>query len=73
MQTTYFERPEGTLAYSDYGGNGELVLMLPGMGDLRSEYRYLLADRAWLTIYRQKMPDRNVPNYRQSMADTSVG
>ena len=41
MQTQYFERPEGTLAYSDYGGSGELVLMLPGMGALRSEYRYL--------------------------------
>ena len=32
MHTQYFERPEGTLAYSDYGGNGQLVLMLPGMG-----------------------------------------
>ena len=41
MQTQYFERPEGRLAYSDYGGNGELVLMLPGMGALRSEYRFL--------------------------------
>ncbi len=41
MQTRYLERPEGTLAYSDYGGSGELVLMLPGMGALRSEYRFL--------------------------------
>jgi pimeloyl-ACP methyl ester carboxylesterase len=41
VQTQYFERPEGTLAYSDYGGSGELVLMLPGMGALRSEYRFL--------------------------------
>ena len=41
MQTQFFERPEGTIAYSDYGGDGELVLMLPGMGALRSEYRYL--------------------------------
>lgn len=40
-QTQYFERQEGTLAYSDYGGSGDLVLMLPGMGALRSEYRYL--------------------------------
>jgi pimeloyl-ACP methyl ester carboxylesterase len=40
-QTLYFERPEGTLAYTDYGGSGELVIMLPGMGSLRSEYRYL--------------------------------
>jgi pimeloyl-ACP methyl ester carboxylesterase len=41
MQTKLFERPEGTLALSDYGADGDLVLMLPGMGALRSEYRYL--------------------------------
>jgi len=41
MQTQYFQRPEGTLAYDDYGGSGELVLMLPGIAALRSEYRYL--------------------------------
>lgn len=41
LQTKYFERPEGTIAYTDYGGSGQLVLMLPGMGALRSEYRYL--------------------------------
>ena len=41
MQTNYFKRPQGSLAYSDYGGSGELVLMMPGMGALRSEYRFL--------------------------------
>jgi pimeloyl-ACP methyl ester carboxylesterase len=41
MQTEYFERPEGVLAYTDYGGSGEPVVMLPGMGALRSEYRFL--------------------------------
>lgn len=41
MRTQTFQRPEGTLAYTDYGGSGEVVLMLPGMGALRSEYRYL--------------------------------
>jgi len=41
METGYFERQEGRIAYSDYGGDGELVLMLPGMGALRSEYRFL--------------------------------
>ena len=44
MQTQYLERPQGKLAYSDYGGEGEIVLMLPGMGALRSEYRYLVPD-----------------------------
>ena len=41
MQTQFFERPEGSLAFSDYGGHGQPVLMMPGMGALRSEYRYL--------------------------------
>jgi pimeloyl-ACP methyl ester carboxylesterase len=47
MKTQYFKRPEstlaveGTLAYDDSGGDGALVLMEPGMGDLRGEYRFL--------------------------------
>jgi len=41
METQFFTRPEGTLAYTDYGGDGEMVVMLPGMGALRSEYRFL--------------------------------
>jgi pimeloyl-ACP methyl ester carboxylesterase len=41
METQFFERAEGKLAYSDYGGSGVTVLMLPGMGDLRGEYRFL--------------------------------
>ena len=41
MDTQYFERPEGTIAYDDSQGAGELVIMWPGMGALRSEYRYL--------------------------------
>jgi len=31
------------VTYDDTGGNGPLVLALPGMGDLRSEYRFLRA------------------------------
>jgi pimeloyl-ACP methyl ester carboxylesterase len=41
VQTKFFKRPQGALAYSDYGGRGDLVFMLPGMGALRSEYRCL--------------------------------
>jgi pimeloyl-ACP methyl ester carboxylesterase len=41
MQTQFFKRPEGTIAYDDSRGEGQLVIMLPGMGDLRSEYRFL--------------------------------
>lgn len=41
MTTQYMKHEEGRLAYTDYGGAGDLVLMLPGMGALRQEYRFL--------------------------------
>jgi len=41
MQTLFFERPAGAIAYDDSGDAGELVMMLPGMGDLRAEYRFV--------------------------------
>ncbi len=36
----FLERPDGRLAYDDVG-HGPLVVMVPGLGDLRAEYRYL--------------------------------
>lgn len=41
MQTKFLELSAGRLAFEDYGGGGQLVLMLPGMAALRSEYRFL--------------------------------
>ena len=41
MNTQYMTHEGGKLAYTDYGGTGDLVLMLPGMGALRQEYRFL--------------------------------
>ncbi len=40
MQTLFLNRPGGTIAY-DERGSGPLVLCIPGLGDLRGEYRYL--------------------------------
>jgi pimeloyl-ACP methyl ester carboxylesterase len=37
--TQFLERPEGRIAY-DVTGEGPLVLCLPGMGELRSVYRF---------------------------------
>ncbi|WP_409660821.1 alpha/beta fold hydrolase [Caldimonas sp.] len=37
----YLDVGAGRIAYDDTGGNGPLVLAIPGMGDLRSEYRAL--------------------------------
>lgn len=39
--TRFLVREEGRIAYDDTGGPGPLVLAIPGMGDLRSEYRAL--------------------------------
>ena len=38
--TSYLTRPEGRVAY-DVDGNGTLVVLVPGMGDLRTTYRFL--------------------------------
>jgi pimeloyl-ACP methyl ester carboxylesterase len=36
----HLDRPEGRVAY-EVSGNGPLVVLVPGMGDLRSAYRFL--------------------------------
>ena len=38
--TKFLDRPDGRIAYDD-GGAGPLVVMVPGLGDLRQEYRFL--------------------------------
>jgi pimeloyl-ACP methyl ester carboxylesterase len=38
--THYLTRPDGRVAF-DVDGSGPLVVLVPGMGDLRSTYRYL--------------------------------
>jgi pimeloyl-ACP methyl ester carboxylesterase len=40
-QTLFLDRPEGRIAY-DVIGSGPLVVGVPGMGDLRSNFRYLV-------------------------------
>lgn len=40
VSKTYLVRPEGRIAY-DVTGSGPLLVLVPGMGDLRSSYRLL--------------------------------
>lgn len=40
-QTRFLDVGGGRIAYDDTGGDGPLILAIPGMGDLRSEYRLL--------------------------------
>jgi len=39
--TQFLVAPEGRIAFDDTGGSGRLVVAVPGMGDMRAEYRYL--------------------------------
>jgi pimeloyl-ACP methyl ester carboxylesterase len=40
-KTQYLQRPGGRLAY-DVQGSGQLIVAVPGMGDIRSTYRFLV-------------------------------
>jgi pimeloyl-ACP methyl ester carboxylesterase len=40
-ETRFLAVDGGRIAYDDTGGSGPLILAIPGMGDLRSEYRLL--------------------------------
>jgi len=40
QQTSYLSCPEGRIGY-DVSGSGALVVLVPGMGDLRAGYRFL--------------------------------
>jgi pimeloyl-ACP methyl ester carboxylesterase len=41
VHTTRLERNGGTIAFDDTGGDGPLMMLVPGAGDVRSEYRHL--------------------------------
>jgi pimeloyl-ACP methyl ester carboxylesterase len=41
LPTQYLDSPAGRIAFDDTGGNGPLVIAVPGLGDVREEYRYL--------------------------------
>lgn len=48
----YLDRPEGKIAY-DVRGSGPRVVLVPGMGELRSSYRFLapaLVDAGWTVV-----------------------
>jgi len=50
-ETQFLTLGQGRIAYDDTGGSGLLVLAIPGMGDLRSEYR-ALRPLLWQAGYR---------------------
>ena len=51
--TQHLDRPDGRLAFDDTGGDGPLIVCVPGLGDLRSEHRFLrplLVDAGWRVV-----------------------
>lgn len=53
--TLYIDRPGGRIAYEVFG-EGPLVVLVPGMGDLRATYRFL-APRLVVAGYRVALSD----------------
>ena len=45
-EVKFLERNEGKIAYEDSGGDGPLLVCSPGMGDLRSVYRFVVPEFA---------------------------
>ena len=41
MPTQQLSLADGTIAYDDTGGDGPLIVMFPGAGNIRDEYRYM--------------------------------
>ena len=39
--TQFLKLPGGQIAYDDSGGDGPLVICVPGLGDMRQQYRFL--------------------------------
>ncbi len=39
--TQFLKLPDGQIAYDDTGGTGPLIICVPGLGDLRQQYRLL--------------------------------
>lgn len=40
-ETRFFEHATGRIAYDDSGGSGSMIVAIPGMGDVRQQYRFL--------------------------------
>ncbi len=51
--TSFLKIGDGSIAYEDSGGEGPLVVCVPGMGDVRQQYRFLapaLADAGYRVV-----------------------
>lgn len=64
--TRLLDHEGGRLAFDDSGGNGPLIVAVPGMGDLRSEYRAL---RPWLVAAGYRVVTMDVRGFGETSAE----
>ncbi len=64
--TQFLKLPDGQIAYDDTGGTGPLVICVPGLGDLRQQYRFL-APRLAAAGFRVVTMD--LPGHGESSVD----
>ena len=72
MGTLFLDLPDGRLAYDD-AGSGPLVVCVPGMGDLRSEYRFLIPQLVAAGYRAVSMDVRGHGETSPTWLDYSVG
>jgi pimeloyl-ACP methyl ester carboxylesterase len=68
----FLDRHGGRIAYEDSGGTGTLVICVPGMGDLRSQYRFLAPRLAALGYRLVTMDLRGHGDSSVGFADVSA-
>jgi pimeloyl-ACP methyl ester carboxylesterase len=64
--TLFLKLPDGQIAYDDSGGTGALVICVPGLGDMRQQYRFL-APRLVAAGFRVVTMD--LPGHGESSVD----
>ena len=64
--TQFLKLPDGQIAYDDTGGTGPLVICVPGLGDMRQQYRFL-APRLVAAGFRVVTMD--LPGHGESSVD----
>src|SRR5271166_2794772 len=64
--THFLKLPDGQIAYDDTGGTGPLVICVPGLGDMRQQYR-LLAPKLAAAGFRVVTMD--LPGHGESSVD----
>jgi len=66
LSTQFLKLPDGQIAYDDSDGTGPLVICVPGLGDMRQQYRFL-APKLVAAGYRVVTMD--LPGHGRSSVD----